>query len=356
MTLSALSRSAFAFVLFMGAAPLVGASELKSDEEVLFFRTGTAVEAGASSWSLPVRGWVFEPETNSITRRLLLKALAKTLGLPSGSDGDKMFQARAEMFLVDSESRKDVVVKIGPGTFELPRTGSSGLTGTVFQSPPVVPAPGADPVWLRYAAVLPEGDTRRFEGEIQLAPAEGVGVISDIDDTIKVTVVLDKKEMLKNTFLRPFQAVAGMAEAYRKWAAKGAIFHYVSGSPIQLYPHLELFLEEAGFPTGGVHLRSIWDKGTSEVMDSSMEHKMISIQHVLDLHPKRTFVLVGDSGEKDPEIYAEIARKNPGRVKKIWVRKAPHADDSAARYEAAFKDLPKDLWAVFAEPSFPASP
>jgi phosphatidate phosphatase APP1 len=52
--------------------------------------------------------------------------------------------------------------------------------------------------------VLPSRDERRFTGEVHLLGATGVSVISDIDDTIKVSVVTNKQELLKNTFTRPF--------------------------------------------------------------------------------------------------------------------------------------------------------
>jgi phosphatidate phosphatase APP1 len=177
-------------------------------------------------------------------------------------------------------------------------------------------------------------------------------VISDIDDTIKVSVVRDRVEMLRNTFLRPFRAVNGMSALYARWAANGAVFHYVSSSPWQLYAPLERFMDEAGFPAGGIHLRWLLKRGEKyDLTASSMTHKLTTIAALLALHPRRSFVLVGDSGEKDPEIYGEIARKNPGRITRILIRKAPLADESAARYEAAFAGLPATLWQVFAEPA-----
>ncbi len=350
-----LPAALIALSLLLGATARATASGLKSDEEILFFRTGAALDPGAGSWTMPVRGWVFEPERNSLKRRLLLKALVKTLGLPPGSDVDAIFRARAEMFLVDSESRKDITVRVGGKDFDLPRTASDGVLAAELSLASTAQPPGGGDGTLRYAAVLPDGDDRRFEGTIRLVPPEGLGVISDIDDTLKVTHVLDRKEMLRNTFLRPFAAVPGMAARYAQWAAAGAAFHYVSGSPMHLYPSLVGWMDETGFPQGGMHLRNFWGdtEEAAGVAESSAEHKPKAIGAILRLHPRRRFVLVGDSGEHDPEIYAEVARANPGRIARILIRKAPGADESAERYQAAFQGLPGDLWKVFGDEGIP---
>jgi phosphatidate phosphatase APP1 len=116
------------------------------------------------------------------------------------------------------------------------------------------------------------------------------------------------------------------------------------------------FMDEAGFPAGGYHLRNVWTRGNTrfDLSDSGVEsYKFAPIKTVLALHPGRAFILVGDSGEKDPEVYAQVARLNPGRIKHIYIRRAPHADESAARYEAAFRGLPRTLWSTFTDPLVP---
>jgi hypothetical protein len=285
-------------------------------------------------------------------RRILLRSVARGLGLPPGSADDAVFRARAEMFLVDSEGGERVEVQLGSATHALPRSASDGSFRGVW---PVKQdsIPAGLPQWLRYRAKTPPGDSRRFEGELLLAPPSGLGVISDIDDTIKHTEVLDRSEMLKNTFLRPFRAVPGMSGAYNDLAAKGAIFHYVSGSPRQLYPSLVAFLDDSGFPRGEFHLKdSLWKAGQEvpEAKVSTRRHKMEAISSILALHSGRDYILIGDSGQEDPDIFAEITRRNPGRILKILIRRAPHADESPERYETTFRGLPPELWRVFSEP------
>jgi phosphatidate phosphatase APP1 len=67
------------------------------------------------------------------------------------------------------------------------------------------------------------------------------------------------------------------------------------------------------------------------------------------MFPKRRFILVGDSGEKDPEIYGALARSQPGRIVGIFIRDV--TGDAAARYEAAFRGVPRETWAVFKDPA-----
>jgi phosphatidate phosphatase APP1 len=162
-------------------------------------------------------------------------------------------------------------------------------------------------------------------------------VISDIDDTIKISQVTDKTALLANTFLKPFQAAPEMALAYDRLAAAGAVIHYVSSSPWQLYPALKDFMAEAGFPQGSVQ--------------SSRETKPPVIEALLAAYPKRGFILIGDSGEVDPEIYGAVARDHPGQIRHIYIRKVtPEAADDE-RYRAAFADLPVSLWTLFDNPS-----
>ena len=94
--------------------------------------------------------------------------------------------------------------------------------------------------------------------ELLLVPPTGLSIISDIDDTVKLSDVLNKRELLRNTFLREFVPVDGMATLYKHWEEQhDAVFHYVSASPWQLQPELEGFLRSSGFPPATFHLKSV---------------------------------------------------------------------------------------------------
>src|SRR5690606_37686200 len=93
---------------------------------------------------------------------------------------------------------------------------------------------GARPLRKEVRVVTPEDDAREFTAPVFLLPRAGVVVISDIDDTIKHSDVLDKAALLRNTFLEPYRFVPQIAERYRGWTAAGAHLHFVSASPWQL--------------------------------------------------------------------------------------------------------------------------
>src|SRR5690606_35234726 len=123
--------------------------------------------------------------------------------------------------------------------------------------------------------------------------------------------VLDKNKLLTNTFGRPFQAVDGMAHFYKELEKKaGAFVHYVSGSPWQLGPPLAEFLDKGGFPHGTLHLREfrLKDSSVQKFFGDPLAYKRETITEIFKDFPERKFVLVGDSGERDPEVYGEIYR------------------------------------------------
>jgi phosphatidate phosphatase APP1 len=183
-------------------------------------------------------------------------------------------------------------------------------------------------------------------GQVQCLQQQGISVISDIDDTIKDSNVLDKKILLKKTFLKEFSSIKGMAKIYQNWQQRGYQFHYVSSSPWQLYPVLSDFLDEQSFPRGSMHLKLIRVKDSSifNLLATPEEGKIPTITHLLETYPQRRFILVGDSGEKDPDIYATIARQYPDRIIKIYIHNVT-ADKN--RIAAIFKELPRKQWVVF---------
>ena len=329
------------------------ASEIKSDEEIVFFPTAARLAADGAAWVLPIHAWVFEPEAESLWRRATLKALTESLGLEEEDTASDIFKRRARWLMVDNERGKSLKITLAPGAFLPGVTAANGQLKSELRLTRL--APGEEPAsrWLEFTARLPDGDDRSFQGRIQLVAPRGLSVISDIDDTVKVSEVTDKRALLVNSFLKPFAAVPGMAEAYGRWAAGGAVFHYVSSSPWQFYPELADFMAAAGLPAGSFHLRAFRfrDESFFNLFASSEETKPPQIEALLAAFPGRDFILVGDSGEKDPEIYGEIARKHPGRIAAIYIRRVTPEAAEDARYLEAFADLPPGLWLLFDDPA-----
>jgi phosphatidate phosphatase APP1 len=185
-----------------------------------------------------------------------------------------------------------------------------------------------------------------------LAP-EGVSVISDIDDTIRVSNVGSREALLRSTFVEPFEAVPRMAELYRTWAAGcGAQFHYVSATPWQLYVPIAAFIEANGFPKGTFHLKDFrWrDRTVFNLFAAPDRYKRASIEPLLKRLPDRRFVLVGDSGQRDPEAFGDLARRYPRQVAWIFIRDLS-GSSPVSRYRTAFDGIDRRVWSVFTDPA-----
>ena len=142
------------------------------------------------------------------------------------------------------------------------------------------------------------------------------GVISDIDDTVVRSHVTRKLRMVLAVALsnaRTRMPFLGVAAFYRALHAGVNPFFYVSKSPWNLYAPLVEYLEVQGLPAGPLMLR---DFG----LRTEKEHKRKAIEDILLTYPKLPFVLSGDSGEQDPEIYAGIVRRFPKRIRAVYIR------------------------------------
>lgn len=315
--------SASALLLCLGASACVGASgtsPIKADEEVIFFPTFAFQDGGASSWTASVHGWIFEP-VGQTARAPFERLLRERAEVSEEQSRSNIFRERTEKFFVDNERSKTLSVNLSGRTITLKPSKANGHFEDLIALGAVR---GQSGEWLDIGAVTPPGEKRTFAGRIQLIGPRGVSVVSDIDDTIKISEVLDKRKLVANTFLLPFRPAPGMSELYRRWAAEGgAVFHYVSAGPWQLYPVLADFVTREGFPAGSFHMRPfrLKDRSAAEFLENrTEEYKLGVIDPLIRRFPGRRFVLVGDSGERDPEIYAELAKRFPDQVKAILIR------------------------------------
>lgn len=143
------------------------------------------------------------------------------------------------------------------------------------------------------------------------------GIISDVDDTILQTGVQRALRMVVQTFTGSAltrTSFPGAPELYQDLAADVNPVFYISSSPWNLHAFLLAFLRHRGFPLGPVLLRDLLGGRAGR------EQKHERIREVLDLHPDLSFVLLGDSGEHDPQIYADIVREHPDRVLAVYIR------------------------------------
>lgn len=164
------------------------------------------------------------------------------------------------------------------------------------------------------------------------------GIISDIDDTVLWTNVTNKLNMAlmlarTNAHTRkPFKGVAAFYRALRDGASgdEDNPLFYVSSSPWHLFGFLVDFMRLQGIPVGPLLLREL---GLRDVFKpaSHGNHKLGKIELILRFYPGMQFILIGDSGEQDPEIYAEVVRRHPQAVRMIYIR---NVNPDPARIEA----------------------
>lgn len=189
------------------------------------------------------------------------------------------------------------------------------------------------------------------------------GVISDIDDTIKLTQTSDPIGILQKTFVDPATPIEGMPPLYRYIQAlmgDAAPFFYLSASPYNLYPFLHGFRREF-YPHGMLVLRDATLMSVSGLLSTltlgTQAYKVDRMRKIHGWLPGKTFVCVGDSTQSDPEAYGEIYRTFPGWVGLILIRKVTdiaalgmEEKNEPERFEKAFEGVPKTKWHVFEDP------
>jgi len=161
------------------------------------------------------------------------------------------------------------------------------------------------------------------------APSATFGIISDIDDTVlRTDVTYPLKLMMiyhtlfKNAARRQtFNETAAFYRSLQKGGngkANNPVF-YVSNGPWNLYDLLEDFIYLKNLPRGPLLLRG-YNIPHQMPPKGYKGHKHSNIEKIMQTYPDLSFVLIGDSGEKDAQIYHAIAQAYPGRIKGIYIR------------------------------------
>ena len=327
-------------------ASLLLAAEEHEDKTLLF--PAIAVPAG-NVWKIPVHAWTFQFETESKRRALLLNMLARSLSLKAETIQNELFRQRAWYFLVKNIKAAQLTCLMDGRDYVLKPSLMNGHIHDTLTVPRGAPQPGAHgSVDIHINIPSRPG----AENRVWFPQEEGINVISDIDDTIKITEVRKRRQMLANTFVKPYEAVPGMAALYQEWAKKDpqTMFYYTSASPWQLYPALSEFLSASGFPAGELRLKPFrWkDRSFFSLWQNPQAYKTPLLEEIFEDFPRRKFILVGDTGEKDPETYGVLARRHPQQIERILIHDIGYS--APGRFEKAFKDVSQTQWKVFRDP------
>lgn len=159
-------------------------------------------------------------------------------------------------------------------------------------------------------------------------------IVSDLDDTVIQTHSTDLLQEIAIVFGKGAHerlAFPGIPALYRALArgpddrGENPLF-YVSMSGWNLYDLFEEFMDANGIPIGPLFLSDLrLIEDPSPVM-GSQNHKFESIDLLLRTYPELPFLLVGDSGMHDPELYRQIVEKHPGRIHAVVIHDVSASD------------------------------
>jgi phosphatidate phosphatase APP1 len=201
----------------------------------------------------------------------------------------------------------------------------------------VVVEPGQDltPGWHDVEMALDDG-TAVVAKVVVVDPAAQIGVVSDVDDTILETGIGRGLTFLRAALLTETQnrsPLPGAAALYNALTQRPGqpvrpVF-YVSTSPWNLHEMLLEFIALRKFPLGPLQLTDWGPSRAGLLRITATAHKTGLVRRMLAEHPQLRLVLIGDSGQLDPEIYAALAREHPDRIAAVYIRRTAH--DAAER-------------------------
>lgn len=150
------------------------------------------------------------------------------------------------------------------------------------------------------------------------------GIISDVDDTIIQSKAMNSLKKLRTMLSKNAKsrvAFDGVDELYSKLIANGKNpLFFVSGSSYNLYDMLVNFCEHQKIPKAPFFLRNLGLDARQWLKQDTSLYKKEHIEHIMQVYDRMSFILIGDSGQKDPEIYSDIYKKYPDRVQAIYIR------------------------------------
>jgi len=179
---------------------------------------------------------------------------------------------------------------------------------------------------------------RWSQGTFFLWPRNGTAVISDIDDTVLDSQIAKKLRLVTRTFTNnssDMKSFTGAAPLFQRFRDGGMPIIFVSSSPSNLYSRLRLFFENNGFPRAPMLLKRLALVGDGDRLSDHGTYKPKQLDRIAKLLPNYRFVLVGDSGEADPEIYdAFRARVGADRVREIAIHDVGNHRNGAGKTSA----------------------
>ncbi|WP_050530739.1 App1 family protein [Pseudaestuariivita atlantica] len=200
-----------------------------------------------------------------------------------------------------------------------------------------IPRRGLAPGWHDIDVTLPAYPHMRAALPVRVpGPDAPFGVISDIDDTVMQTGAYSLKRNLWTTFTGNAQTRHVFPDALalmQRAEEAGAPVFYVSSSPWNLFGFLREVFARAGLPRGPMFLRDLGISERQFITGTHGDHKGAAIDRILAAHPGLPFVLVGDTGQHDAEVYHAAHLRHPGRIVQVILREPGPGPSDEARAE-----------------------
>lgn len=313
---------------------------IKRQEEVKFFPSYGHYDAESGKWNIFINGQIYNPDDNFLVRLGVQSGYETFTGDPIRDVDD--FWNRSKRFFYKEVVDKSIAIEIAGKTFKLSKSNTSGFWHNKLSlTDDEVAQTERQGDWISYKATARDG--RTFTGWVQLISDEGVSVISDIDDTIKVTENANGPiRVAMNTFNRPSKVTPGISELYKTLEEMDAEFHYLTASPWQLHDFLTLFIKFNRLPVGSLYMKDFslnpFSMEFFELLTSgsSEQYKKEQVAKILKSFPNRKFIMIGDSSQKDPEVYGWAAKTFPDQVIEIMIRNVTDETKNNDRMSTAF--------------------
>ena len=252
-------------------------------------------------------------------------------GVPAARPGDSAWdnlRATVRRFTATPVPDAPVLVRLADTGVEVRSDADGWFRADLHPSTPL--PPGWHDVSSTLLAPTADGPVAAAAGSAVLVPPADAAfaIVSDLDDTVLVSGLTTPLRAVATVLLHnattrtPFPGVAAFYRALRAGPTgthENPLF-YVSSSPWNLYDMVTAFLDLREIPRGPLFLRAWgWD---ADALPSGGHgtHKSEVVLGLLDTYPDLPFVLIGDSGQEDPEIYRDLVLARPGRVSAVYIR------------------------------------
>jgi len=149
----------------------------------------------------------------------------------------------------------------------------------------------------------------RFSGSAQ--GYKDIVIVSDFDDTYKITNTTSKGGMVKNVLFSD-DVFEGMSSLYKKMNSDCKAFYFLSSSPRALQKKITNLLTENGLGNANLVL--------AELGEDRQEYKYNNIIEVIKFYPQSKVILIGDDSQHDPEVYMKVAKDYPDVVLDVYIR------------------------------------